>query len=301
MRQTCLVTGAYGYLGKHIVNHLSKLNYNVCTLGVNKSNTYQYDLSTQEPSFDKKFTAVIHCAGKAHCFPSTNRERQAFFDVNVTGTKNLLSALLNSSCLPESFVFLSSVSVYGLSVGSLINEQAPLKAVQPYGQSKIQAEQMVIEWCKTHNVKCTILRLPLLAGRNPPGNLGALIRAIKSNYYFNLFKDVRKSMVMVEDVAKIIPNALSAEGIYNLTDGEHPYIKELADLIAGHLGKVKPLTLPKWIGKPLLILAGIFQKLFPTEVYKVQTLASSLTFDDSKARAELGWKPSKVLYNFFIE
>lgn len=39
---------------------------------------------------------------------------------------------------------------------------------------------------KQHNVVCTILRLPLLVGTNPPGNLGAMIKGIARGYYFNI-------------------------------------------------------------------------------------------------------------------
>ena len=143
---------------------------------------YQFDLSKNVPYFYDRFEIIIHCAGKAHLLPKTNQEIASFYSVNVLGTKNLLKGL--TSKLPKRFVFISSVSVYGLTQGENIPETHPLLAEDPYGKSKIEAEKIVENWCKENNVICTILRLPLLVGLNPPGNLGAMIRGIKKGYYF---------------------------------------------------------------------------------------------------------------------
>src|SRR4051812_12269622 len=109
---TILLTGASGFLGQVILNQLGK-SYTICTLGRKKSD-YTISLEYSVPVFDKSFQMVIHAAGKAHIAPNSAEERKAFYDVNVTGTKNLLTGLEQSSALPGSFVFISSVAVYGL-------------------------------------------------------------------------------------------------------------------------------------------------------------------------------------------
>ncbi|MGG8473430.1 NAD-dependent epimerase/dehydratase family protein, partial [Rahnella sp. PAMC25617] len=101
--------------------------------------------------------------------PRTAIEKKQFYDVNVLGTLNLLKGLEKAG-VPEQFVFISSVSVYGQQSGIFINEDHPLEAKDPYGLSKIEAEDLVLKWCEQHRVVCTILRLPLLVGKNPPGN-----------------------------------------------------------------------------------------------------------------------------------
>lgn len=298
--ESCLITGGNGYLGKHILDCLSSLGWNVKTLGLREINFYQCDLRTHIPNLDYEFDAVVHCAGKAHIFPSSTKEEQDFFDVNVSGTKNLLAALENGTHLPKAIVFLSSVSVYGLEKGELVQEDTPLQSKYAYGQSKIQAEKMLMEWCNKNKVKCTILRVPLLAGKNPPGNLKNMIGSIKKGYYFNVSSTVKKSMVMADDVAKIIPSALSVGGVYNLTDGNHPNIKDLANLIAKQLGKKNALTLPIYANKALFFFIKVFSPFFPRQTYKFQKLVATLTFDDSKARKMLGWNPDKVLDKFEI-
>ena len=125
------------------------------------------------------YDLVIHTAGKAHSIPKSEAEKRAFFDVDVNGILNLLNGLEKALQLPQYFVFISSVSVYGVETGHLIPEQAPLLAQDPYGKSKIQAEKIVEDWSVKNKVICTILRLPPLARLNPPGTLGAIIKGIQ--------------------------------------------------------------------------------------------------------------------------
>lgn len=159
-----ILTGAYGFLGKAIANHFS--GRELVRLG-RSSGDLVVDLSLEIPRLPA-CDLVIHAAGKAHIVPKTVMEKIAFHQVNVGGTANLLAGLANSS-VPKYFVFISSVSVYGLDEGTLIDEDAPLLAKDAYGRSKIAAEEMVLNWCKKNEVVCSILRLPLLAGTNPPG------------------------------------------------------------------------------------------------------------------------------------
>lgn len=299
--RSCLVTGGNGYLGKHVVNHLVKVGWKVKTLGRGDNNSYVVDLQTDHVEFNEAFDVVIHCAGKAHSFPNGAVEEQQFFNINVKGTQALLNAIDQGPTLPKSFVFMSSVSVYGADEGSAITEDAALNSSQPYGLSKIAAEKMISAWCKKRNVICLILRLPLLAGVTPPGNLATMIAAIQKGYYLNIGTEVRKSIVMAEDVAKLIPSASLLGGIYNLTDGEHPRVRELAQLIAMQLGRKSPLTIPVWMSKVMLFMADKLSFLSRTESYKLKKLSTSLTFDDSKARRDLAWKPTKVLAQFKIK
>ena len=68
------------------------------------------------------------------------------------------------------------------------------------------AEEYLQEWCHNHNVILGILRPSLIAGPNPPGNLGAMIKGIESGKYFSIGGGkVRKSVLMVEDIARLVP------------------------------------------------------------------------------------------------
>jgi nucleoside-diphosphate-sugar epimerase len=290
-----LLTGWNGFLGTYLRDHLNGSYVNLVTLGRSVNSDLLFDISKTIPTFLNDFDVVIHAAGKAHSFQKVKSEEQEFYNVNVIGTKNLLEALSRSS-IPKCFVFISSVSVYGKDFGIGIDENTTLNALDPYGSSKIKAERLVLDWCKQHHVTCTILRLPLIVGSNPPGNLGAMIRGIQKGYYFNVAGGkARKSMVLAHDVAKFILKAAELGGIFNLTDGNHPNFNELSISIAEQLGKSKPFNLPFSIAWLVAKFGDYIGSKAPINSDKLQKITSNLTFDDSKAREAFGWKPTPVL------
>ena len=87
----CLLTGSNGFLGRVLESSLSN-NAVIHTLS-KSSGEYNVNLETQTPIFTHEFDLVIHAAGKAHSFPKSIEDRDAFFSVNVLGTKNLLEGL----------------------------------------------------------------------------------------------------------------------------------------------------------------------------------------------------------------
>lgn len=295
-----LLTGYSGFLGKYIYSFLEKQGVEVISIGRQKQNHIIADLSNSTLLIGQAFDSIIHAAGKAHSVPKTEAEKQDFFYVNAKGTSNLLKGLENSG-IPKSFVFISSVAVYGKESGILIKESENLSAKDPYGQSKIQAEKLIQTWCEKHNVICTILRLPLIAGPNPPGNLGSMIKGIQKGYYFNIEGGrAKKSIVLAEDIARIIPKVTEIGGIFNLTDGYHPSLKELSSVIAQQLNKKTPGNIPGTLAKSFAIIGDMLGKRAPINTVKLKKITSDLTFDDSKARKLLGWNPSPVLEGFKI-
>lgn len=295
-----LLTGSSGFLGKNILKIICNDPNDIFTL--NRYNAYyNFDLSSDIPIFSNSFDVVIHNAGLAHVNPKNEFQNSLFYDINVNGTINLLSALSNIT-VPKKFVFISSVSVYGLNQGEKINENSPLQAKDPYGRSKIEAEFIVKKWCEEHNVICTILRLPLVVGANPPGNLGGMIRAIKKGYYFNIGGgNARKSMVLASDIAKNILKVAEVGGTYNLTDGIHPTFYDLSTRISKMLNKSFVPNLPKFLVKLLAYAGDLIGDSFPINSNKFLKITSTLTFDDSNARMAFGWKPTSVLEGFKIQ
>lgn len=291
-----LLTGSNGFLGKYIYNTLSS-EYSVLTLSRSYSD-FNIDLSVEIPSFSYSFDCVIHSAGLAHINFKSIDQSKLFFQVNVLGTINLLKSLEVKS-LPKYFVFISSVSVYGLSEGIGIDENYPLKASDPYGLSKIEAEKIILNWCAEKNIICTILRLPLIVGENPPGNLGAMINAIKSRKYFNVSNGrARRSMVLASDVASCIIRASTIGGIFNLTDGYNPTFLELSSQIGAKFSKKINFPIPYSFAKIIALIGDLFGKLIPFNTKSLSKVTSTLIFDDSKARELFNWNPTSVLTFF---
>jgi nucleoside-diphosphate-sugar epimerase len=290
-----LLTGANGFLGS-ILQQKFKEN-DLTTLGRSSTDVIA-DLASTVPVFEKSYDLVIHAAGRAHIYPISFHEINLFHEVNVQGTANLLNGL-KSAGLPKYFVFISSVSVYGLETGIDINEETPLAATDPYGKSKIEAEKLVTEWCAHHQVICTILRLPLIAGPNPPGNLGFMLKGLQSGFYFNIGGGkAKKSMVLAEDIANNLIAAAQTGGIYNLTDGEHPTFLDLSRLMANALNKSFVPNIPYFLAWMLAKIGDLVGAQAPFNSIKLKKITSSLTFSDAKARVSFGWNPTPVLKGF---
>ena len=292
-----LLTGGSGFLGKHIYNEIIKTE-EVLTLG-RKNASIICDLENDQFSIDQNIDIVIHCAGLAHVFDYDKSTGDKFYSTNVLGTNNLLLSLEKSNCFPKYFLYISSVSVYGLINGKNIDESCPLLAKDSYGRSKIEAELIIKKWCNENNIICTIIRLPLVVAENPPGNLGSMIIAIRQGYYFNVAGgNAKKSMVLASDIAKFINILSKVGGVYNLTDGIHPSFKDLS-LYISQFFKVKFIpNIPLFLANILASIGDKFGPKFPFNRNKLIKINSTLTFDDSKARLVFGWDPTPVIEGF---
>ena len=295
-----LFTGASGFLG-HNVRPILAQKYEITTIGLTKEDTYTVNMAQEIPSLTEPYDVILHAAGKAHVIPKTEAEKKAFYDVNLQGTKNLCKALEKSG-IPQAFIFISTVAVYGCEFGSNITEEHPLNGDTPYALSKIQAEEFLTEWCNKHGVILSIIRPSLIAGPNPPGNLGAMIKGIKTGRYLSIGGGkARKSVLMVEDIAHLVPILVKRGGIYNVCDDEQPSFRQLETIICTQLGKKLPISIPFWVAKCMAIVGDCLGKKAPINSLKLKKITESLTFSNEKAKRELGWKPIPVLENFIIE
>jgi nucleoside-diphosphate-sugar epimerase len=299
-----LLTGASGFLGNYIKNEfaISSIVYSIGRSTSNNVENIIANIANEIPLLpDVFFEKVIHIAGKAHIFPKTEEEKKDFYTVNVQGTKNLLFSLEKLSSLPKQFIFISTVAVYGKNEGILIDEDFPTNPNTPYGDSKLQAEKVIQDWCAKKNVNCLILRLPLIAGENPPGNLGDMKKVILKGTYVKIIGNkAQKSVVVAKDVAKLIQSMdTSKKGIYHLTDGIHPTFEAIESAMSVRLNKKIHITLPlfllKAIGKIGDLMTFIIKKDMPISTLRLQKITSTLTFDDSKAIRELNWKPQNSI------
>lgn len=295
-----LFTGASGFLGNNILPNLQML-FDVKTMGLTLNDIYNVNIANTIPSLNESFDVVLHAAGKAHMVPKTEREKNAFFDVNFQGTVNLCKALENSG-VPKSFIFISTVAVYGLEFGENITEEHPLNGDTPYALSKIQAEEYLTDWCARNNVTLGIIRPSLIAGPNPPGNLGDMIRGIKTGKYLSIAGGkARKSVLMVEDIDRLILPLMEKGGVYNVCDDSQPTFRELENLISKQLGLKTPLSIPFWLAKSMALVGDLLGKKAPINSLKLKKITESLTFSNEKAKRELNWQPLNVLDNFKIQ
>ena len=296
-----LFTGASGFLGYNILPILNKEYEVVHTMGLGQEDDIKINLAKEVPLINTHYDIVLHACGKAHVVPRTPEEEKAFYDVNYEGTRNLCKSLERAG-VPKALIFISTVAVYGCESGELISEDHPLNGDSPYAKSKIMAEEYLTTWCKEHNVVLGILRPSLLAGKNAPGNLGAMVNGICKGFYLNIAGGkVRKSVLMAEDIARLVPLLIERGGVYNVCDTNQPTFGEISCSIAEQLGKRKPISIPYWMAWCMAKVGDLLGSKAPINSYKLSKMIESLTFSNYKARRELGWEPLDVLENFKIE
>ena len=294
-----LFTGGTGFLGRNIKPILDK-NYEVTTIGIMDADMIKANFVSDIPQLPERYDIVLHAAGKAHIYPKTEAERQAFYDVNLKGTIHLCDALGRAG-LPKAFIFISTLNVYGDEPGNMNTEDdRPLVGSSPYAESKIQAEEYLTKWCKKHNVVLTILRPALLAGKGAPGNLSAMINGIRTGAYLSIAGGkAKKSVLMVDDIAHLVPLVAEKGGTYNVCDDHNPSFGELEATIAKQLGKRKPISIPYWMAK-CLALIGDKLRFFPINSARLEKIVTSDTWSNEKAKRELGWQPMDVIENYKI-
>lgn len=294
-----LFTGGTGFLGANVKPLLDK-QYEVTTIGITDRDEIKANFVTDVPELPCKYDVVLHAAGKAHVYPKTEAEKQAFYDVNYTGTIHLCEALEKVG-VPKALVFISTMNVYGDKPGNMDTEDSrPLVGDSPYSDSKIKAEEYLTKWCKEHKVTLGILRPALLAGPNAPGNLGAMVNGIKTGKYLSIAGGkAKKSILMAEDIAYLVPLVAEKGGTYNVCDDYNPSFGELEASIAKQLGKRKPISIPYWMAKCLALIGDVFSS-FPINSSRLEKIITSDTWSNEKAKRELGWKPMSVLENYKI-
>ena len=175
MTHAILVTGGAGYVGSHTCLELAKEGYLPITID-NLSTGFAHNVKwgplVEGDVHDNKLIvkiiklyniqAVIHFAGSAYVGESVKVPRK-YYENNTVGTLSLLNSLLETGL--TNIVFSSTCSVYGLADDCPITEETPLNPINPYGESKINTENFLIE--NKHRFNSIILRYFNVAGADP--------------------------------------------------------------------------------------------------------------------------------------
>lgn len=291
-----LLIGKNGFLG-NIIHRILSDDHEVITLSRSPDADIVTDFTDTIPLLPK-VDIVVHNAGYAHRIPKTQSEIDKCFRTNVSATKKLLEALEKSNSVPASFVYISTVAIYGLDNGQNIEENHIPNPNTPYAVSKYEAEQIINEWCDMKSVNGIILRLPLVIGQFPKGNLASLHSSIKHGWYIEINQNfAKKSAVVGTDVAKLIPSLYNKKGTYNLCDGIHPSINDIAQAISFRLNTKIRFKLPLAVIKLAARIGDFAQRYdlyFPVTSSNLGKMTNDLTFSDKKARLELDWNPTSV-------
>lgn len=177
-----LVTGGAGYIGSHLVKALVKAGYQVVVFdnlseghagAVKGGHLVEGDLKDFN-SLHRVFTTfrietVFHLAAKCYVEESV-RDPQSYYLNNLSGTLNLLRAMIEFGC--KTVIFSSSCSVYGSPEYLPLDEDHPLRPISPYGRSKLYSEEVMLDYARAHGIFPVILRYFNAAGADPEAEIG---------------------------------------------------------------------------------------------------------------------------------
>jgi UDP-glucose 4-epimerase len=183
MSDKILVTGGCGYIGSHVVRHLSEAGRAVVVFDnlstgfsdalIHGEELVVGDLSDEsvlDALFQKyAFTTVLHFAA-AIIAPESVSLPLKYYGNNTRNTLGLLEACVKHSV--RRFIFSSTAAVYGIPEGGTASEESTLSPINPYGTSKLMSEWMLRDTAFAHSMQYAALRYFNVAGADPQARLG---------------------------------------------------------------------------------------------------------------------------------
>lgn len=177
-----LVCGGAGYIGSHMVRDLVDTGHEVVVLdnlstghresidGVPLEVVDLNDLDAVDGVFGRhSFDAVMHFSARSLVSESM-RAPYDYYRNNVSGTLNLLASMRRNRV--DRIVFSSTAAVFGRPLTHRIDEAHPRSPINPYGQSKLMVEQMLVDAARAHGLRSVCLRYFNAAGAHPSGLIG---------------------------------------------------------------------------------------------------------------------------------
>jgi len=304
-KRQVMVTGAAGFLGRHVCTALSEQGHHV--LGVVRRpnhgpwhETHQLDL-TEKRAFDglcEGVDVVLHLAAKTHAAATSPDDEQDYQRLNVEMTGNLVDAAVANGV--RSFVMMSSVKVLGEGSAVPLTENDAPRPTTAYGRTKQAAEKLVHAAGQEHGMHTAVIRAPLMYGPGVKGNLQNMMQAIAAGRFPPLPETHnRRSLVDVRDVARALllaADSPAAKGrTYTVTDNQEYSTRQMQDLMRRALGK-KPLnwSLPYFVLRGLALKGDFLHRLglpFPFDSVTCEKLLGSAIYSSQAIKEELDFAP----------
>ncbi|MCC5855534.1 MAG: NAD-dependent epimerase/dehydratase family protein [Idiomarina sp.] len=271
-----LVTGASGFVGKHLTSKLSSLGVVFRTVS-----------HREELSNTTQVHAVVHLAGMAHrneAKVNYSEFKKANVDYAVGVAKQAFSLGMRR------FVYVSTIGVYGQrSSSSVITENSNVAPKDAYSKSKLLAETELRKLSSELGFELVIVRPALVYGVDAPGNIARVLRMVYTLPILPIgVSDNRRSFVAVENLVDFLILCLESPeaggGLYNISDGEPVSTKELLLAIATGMNRKRFIfSFPRVFWRYFLGLIGrsqLYEQLF-----------CDLVVDNTFAKTKLCWTP----------
>jgi nucleoside-diphosphate-sugar epimerase len=270
MSEVVLVTGAGGFVGRHLAAALAGRGHLV------QQHTRRDGDIARCPLTHPDTTCVFHLAARTFV-PESWASPLLFYETNVLGTVNVLEFCRRRGAA----LALISSYVYGKPCQLPIPETHPVEAFNPYSHSKILAEEAARYYQRQFGVRVAIIRPFNVYGPRQGGHFlipSLLEQAFSPRHEFIAVQDDRpqRDYLFVSDFVEMLLLVLDARasGVYNAGTGRSVSVRELVDSINSLAPKKKPLRSKG--------------EARPDEVFDVVA-------DIRKAQQELGWRPRTTL------
>jgi nucleoside-diphosphate-sugar epimerase len=298
-----LITGATGFIGKHLTAALSK-TYSVRCLVRKTSDIKELrdlnvdlaygdllDKNSLAPTLDG-IDLVFHLAGEVY-----SRKKEDYYRGNILATQNLLEACKQKGT--KRIIFLSSTGVYKPTyTKELLDEESKCEPISIYGQTKLDAEGMI----KKYHTPWVIVRAPVIYGPSQKSVLNRFfLDAInKRKMYIFGSGDNLRSLCFIDNLVEglvLLANIPNVDGKTYILSDDSPYTyNEMIEPISKALQqKLKLVELPSFLGNISwginCLIGNVFGLSF-VELYAIKKTQFHEAYDISKAKKEIGYCPS---------
>src|SRR5216683_3380765 len=243
-----LVTGADGFVGRHMVSALIRAGWHVrCaqrSVGLTSSSVeilpgLELGPSTNWQAALKGVQAIVHLAARAHRSKNTQRyEKDLYFSINVEGTMQLARSAITAGV--QKFIFLSSIAVNGSTTDGrgAFSEHDCMAPNTVYGKTKAAAEHRLSDLAADGKMSITAIRAPMIYGAGAVGNFERLRSAVRSGVPlpFGLIKN-RRAFLGIDNLTSFVQHRLETSNssqfeVFLLADSEQVSTPEFIRLLA---------------------------------------------------------------------
>ena len=301
-----LITGVHGFVGSNLVEALKNEHtiYGLDIISPFKDGvrfTFSWDY-LDTPGEIPDVEAVIHLAGKAHDVKSDGRgQTEEYMKINCGLTQKIFDYFLASKA--QKFVFFSTAKAAADKVDGILTEDVVPTPVGPYGESKIKAENYILETFKDYNSQLLtlnsqlqtksvyIFRPCMIHGPGNKGNLNLLYNVVKKGIPWPLgaFEN-RRTFTSIENICFAVNGVLTKDvpsGIYNMGDDEALSTNELIEEICKSLGKkAHILKLPKGLMNGVAKMGDTLH--LPLNSLRLRKLTENYISSNEKIKKALG-------------